>query len=147
MDNPAVLHIGPDDRFVSIASDILGRGGCLEIAITGRSMLPFLRPGSDEVSVERRSIYRPGDIVLSHTPDGTVLLHRLISTTAEGATLMGDGNCSRREFCRWNDILGVAVALHRNGKLIPLPDFSRFMPRLWARCLFMRPILLKFVKK
>lgn len=147
MDNPAVLHIGSDDRFVGIASDILDRGGFLEIAITGRSMLPFLRPGSDEVSVERRNSYRSGDIVLARTPDRTVLLHRVISTTSEGAILMGDGNCSRREFCRWADILGVVVALRRNGKRIPLPDFSRIMPKLWARCLFMRPILLKFVKK
>lgn len=82
----------------------------VEIPVSGGSMLPTLRPGRDRVRLERRDIYRKGDIVLARTDFG-VMLHRIVAIDGDNAILMGDANLERRERCHMSDIAGVATAI------------------------------------
>lgn len=66
------------------------------VIVGGRSMLPTLH-GGDLVMVERQPIYRVGDIVAYHIPDGVFrgrrIIHRIVGGNAEqGFDMRGDNN-------------------------------------------------------
>jgi len=71
-----------------------GRAGY--VIVSGRSMLPTLR-GGDLAMVQRQSVYRIGDVVAYHIPDGVFrgrrIIHRIVGgDAAEGFVMRGDNN-------------------------------------------------------
>lgn len=138
----------------------ISRGEEVIMAVRGRSMIPYLRPGHDEVllsPVSDLSTLRPGDILLAAVSmepriSGArtetsilprLILHRLIDRTPDGQLiLMGDGNLHQRETCSPSDIIA------RVSAIIDTADQSRRIPSratLWRHLLPLRPVLLRLL--
>lgn len=72
-------------------------GGSIDyIIVGGRSMRPMLR-GGDLVIVQRERVYRVGDVVAYHIPDGVFqgrrIIHRIVGgDPVNGFVLRGDNN-------------------------------------------------------
>lgn len=81
----------------------------------GNSMLPFIRGGEDSVVLQKRQVYKKGDIVLFKT-NGRYILHRILRIEGTSVTLMGDGNLSGKEHCHLKDIFGKVLQILPPGK-------------------------------
>jgi len=124
----------------------------------GDSMKPMLQEG-DIVTIAPAKYYRKGDIVLSKGVDGLVL-HRFVGKVHGNLFFKGDALISFDPSSSDREILGVAVARERGGKVVRLDTFgARFrglgfclatllLPRLvpllgalrrWVRRLTLRP--------
>ena len=74
-------------------------GGSMDyIIVGGRSMLPTLH-GGDLVVVQREQVYRVGDVVAYHIPDGVFqgrrIIHRIVGgDPVNGFVLRGDNNAN-----------------------------------------------------
>ena len=150
----------------------ISRGEEVIMAVRGRSMIPYLRPGHDEVllsPIADIAALRPGDILLAAVSPTVVnhlsapnaqsgsriseartentaprlILHRLIGRTPDGQLiLMGDGNLHQRETCSPSDIIA------RVSAIIDTADQSRRAPSratLWRHLLPLRPILIRLL--
>ncbi len=129
---------------------LLASGRRVNMVVTGRSMLPFLRHETDSVTLLRLPSYRRFDIVLVRDNAGRCVMHRIISIDDENVVLMGDGNLHMRERCRQTDILGVAISRRRyrkKGDSYTIGNLrgrgARFKARLWWWLRPLRPLLIK----
>lgn len=107
-------------------------------------MLPTLRPG-DVVRVEPAGPddLRPGDVVLCRNGRGA-LLHRFLGRTPEGWLLtQGDAHLSPDPPWPPEALLGRAVGVEREGRVVPIPDrpLYRTLRRGLRRAVgFLRPL-------
>ena len=104
----------------------------------GRSMLPMLRQGKDQVELsplpERLKKY---DLPVYRYPSGKYVMHRVIKVTDEHYICNGDGVLEIEQIPHeW--MIGLVSAFTRNGRRI---EVSRFGYRLYCRfwC-FTRPV-------
>lgn len=137
-----------------LSKSISGSGGPLPdndrqtiLPVTGRSMMPYLRPGRDLVlltPVEPAEI-KPGDIIYAYQPtENRHILHRVISHRPESrtVTLMGDGNLKMTEQIPYGNILGRVALIDRQGRKSPFPPSKA---RLWRLLKPIRRLLLKLL--
>lgn len=107
-------------------------GRHLLIPVTGRSMLPTLIPGLDEVTVDTGRPPEMLDIALALESDTgerpRFILHRIVGFSNGKVTMMGDGNLNRKEHFPVENILGVVTEIHRGNRIFPP---SRLKGRLW----------------
>lgn len=108
-------------------------------------MRPFLF-GGDLLEVEPISPAQLaiGDIVLVRTPAGEMLAHRIVRITGHGESrrfdLKGDANLRLDRQVAPADVLGIVVAVIRDGRRIPLDHgWRRVAGRLWAWLTPVRP--------
>jgi len=96
-----------------LVENLIKDGFEVRVRVTGRSMYPYLRGG--EVVTIRPARVEPfgfGDLILARGPGGTLVLHRVIGRTVEGAWLTkGDGLRAPDAPVRPADVLGVVVLI------------------------------------
>ncbi len=95
---------------------ILAAGGQVTLAVTGSSMLPYLRQGRDRVRLTALS--RPprrGDIIFFRRLTGGWVLHRVLRRTADGCVVCGDAQL-QAEAVKREQIAAVVVAVERAGR-------------------------------
>ena len=112
-------------------------GKIAEFETHGFSMVPLLHDGGDRVRlVKPRGKLAVGDVALCVTDTGRYVLHRVIDLKDDGYVLKGD-NCISTEYCKCDsDVIGVACAFIRSGRLIETSSFSY---KLYCR--FRKPLL------
>ena len=91
----------------------------------GNSMLPFIRPRTDEIKlspIDNKSIQK-GNIVLAKTDDGNYVIHRIEKIDGDTITLRGDGNLTTREYCKKNNIL-AEYTLRDTNRPIGLAEYK-----------------------
>lgn len=100
----------------------LQNGKLVEFETHGFSMIPLLRDGGDRVILKKADKpLRVGDVALCKTDDNRYVLHRVLSVE-DGYILKGD-NCVLTEHCPGDsDVIGLATAFIRNGKIIEVTD-------------------------
>ena len=90
------------------------------IVVRGYSMRPFLEDRRDKVILTPPRTPRVGDVVLAAIGEKVYALHRVIKIENGIYTMRGDGNpLSMKEQFREADIIGIAQAFIRKGKVIP----------------------------
>lgn len=112
-------------------------GKIAEFETHGFSMIPLLHDGGDKVRlVKPEGRLKLNDVALCVTDTGKYVLHRVVEVKDSGYVLRGD-NCIGCEFCRGDsDVIGVACAFIRRGKLVKTTSSSyRFY------CRFRKPLL------
>ena len=88
--------------------------------VRGYSMRPFLEDRRDKVILTPPRTPRVGDVVLAAIGEKVYALHRVIKIENGIYTMRGDGNpLSMKEQFREADIIGIAQAFIRKGKVIP----------------------------
>ena len=97
--------------FLLLRPSVLG-GSASYIIVSGQSMEPTLH-GSDLAVLQKRSDYRPGDIVGFRVPEGEpgergMIIHRIVGGNAEEGYIVQGDNKNRPDFWRPrpDDILG-----------------------------------------
>ena len=98
--------------------ELLNRGGQTSIRVTGSSMLPTIWPG-DMLTVRRQpmSEVRLRDIAM-FARDGRLFVHRVIDHRGEQVVTQGDAVPSPDAPVGPSDLLGVVVAVYRNGRAV-----------------------------
>ena len=94
------------------------------LPLRGRSMRPFLEDGRDKALLALPETLHPdnpqvlevGDVVLAEIAPERYVLHRLVQIDGDSLTLLGDGNLNV-EHCQRKDVLAVAIAFFRKGRL------------------------------
>ncbi len=97
-----------------ILRDLLDRGVEVRLRLTGRSMSPAIDDG-DVVTVIRVSLSSigTGDILMTASPAGRLLVHRVIGVTLTGVRTMGDRLASADPVVSADGILGKVVRVER----------------------------------
>ena len=115
----------------------INSGKIAEFETHGISMIPLLHDGGDKVRLAKPDgKLKINDVALCLTDDGRYVLHRVIALKADGYVLKGD-NCHSTEFCKSDlDVIGVACAFVRRGRLI---DTASLTYRFY--CSFRKPLL------
>lgn len=130
-DNKSLRELEPELRAT------IDSGKIAEFETHGFSMIPLLHDGGDRVRlIKPGGKLAIGDVALCVTDMGKYVLHRVTELKDGGYVLKGD-NCISTEFCTGDgDVIGVACAFIRRGRLIET-DSSLY--RFYCR--FRKPLL------
>jgi len=112
-------------EMLPIINEKISSGGEVSIPVTGRSMYPTLRQGSD-YAVLRKAGDRleKGDIPFYRRENGAFVLHRIVGEDENGYILCGD-NQNEKEFgIKHSQVIAVLVAIERDGKRIPIDSLK-----------------------
>lgn len=127
---------------------LLGEGNEVILRTKGASMLPFIWGNRDSVVLVRPVNVNVGDIVLAQVKEDDYVLHRVIGSDNGSVTLMGDGNLSGCEVCRYEDIKAVAKMIIRDGKTIDCTSRGYIRAvRLWRFLLPARRYILAIYRR
>lgn len=106
----------PMESLVQLLLLQMDNGGRARLTVTGYSMMPMLRNGTDAVelikAVEKR---KKGDIILYRRENGSYVLHRIIGLSDGGYVCCGD-NQAMREPVSAQQVIAVVDGFYRNGK-------------------------------
>lgn len=112
----------------------------------GDSMMPLLRERRDLMVIDRKG---PGrcrkyDAILYRRPTGEYVLHRILKVCDEGYVLCGDNRWIREYGVQEDWVLGVLTAVIRDGKEIPVTNWSyRLYVHLWCDFFYARALILR----
>ena len=108
--------------------EILNGGGSFRLAVTGNSMLPFLRHGRDGVILAPVSRpVRPGDILFYLRGPENCILHRVYHIRPDGVLIMcGDAQMGL-EPIRREQVLALATHVERSGRTIPCSSLKKMI--------------------
>ena len=135
----------PNQSFFSEVKALLDEGKQVRIPVKGSSMRPFLWNGDtvELLPVSEHTI-RWGEIVLSLTNTGRIVLHRVAFKRKDRLWLMGDAHTRQKEQVTMGDVWAFTVTAYRNGKLRKLDSFGRRCAVFgWFLVLPFRGLLLK----
>lgn len=123
---------------------LLEQGEPVPLTVTGSSMFPFLHHGRDSVYLTKcRQEPRVGDLVFYRRTGGQFVLHRIV-TAGDTYTLLGDRQVNEEPGIRREQILAVATAVRRNGKLLrPEALTWKFFQGPWQMLRALRPWLIR----
>ena len=127
------------------AKDIAGlvsEGRQVTIAVSGRSMRPFIEHKLDKVVLVKAETVNKGDVVLAHTVERGCVLHRVASINNGRCTLRGDGNLDT-EHCETGDVIAKVSAVIRKAHRFDVDGrVWRAYSFLWMKLLPLRRYLL-----
>lgn len=139
----------PAAQWSSALLPILDEGRSLKLPLSGLSMYPLLVGGRDEVLITSVSGTRlkRGDIVLYSRNDGTHVLHRIHHIKNSLYYMLGDAHSWIEGPIEEEDVLAVATAVIRKGKMIACNQYSyRIISGLWLLMRPLRPRLARIVR-
>lgn len=143
--SPTAKHLLPNVLLLGEVDRLLAEGRDVVLIPKGRSMLPFIRGGTDKVLLRKPSAnaLSVGDIVLARMDAGQYVMHRIIAIHDEKVTLMGDGNLQGTEEVERKEIAGKVL------EIITPTGRHRKPARgwLWRKLLPIRKYLLKIYRK
>jgi hypothetical protein len=131
--NEPVL-VASNIEMLEILDELLGEGKIVRLKIKGRSMLPFLRDGKEQVDistpVEKELI--PGAIVLFKYGGG-FLLHRIIKRNADKLLLRGDNIFQSTEAATTDLVLGIVrKIIYPGGRELRTDSYRwKILSRCW----------------
>lgn len=114
--------------------ELLNAGAQPTIIISGGSMLPFLAPGRDSVTLRAvdRELSR-GDIVFYRRDGGRYILHRIIRVDGDRLWLAGDAQDELEEMSRERVFAYVTQAVRKGAVQRPGRPVWDFFANVWPR--------------
>lgn len=140
-----IKYIKSSNIFPAI-NEILNFGMGVKIAVTGRSMRPFLREGFDSVELYQGDLntVSVGDIVIIQRDNKEYVMHRIIKKTSESFYIIGDAQCWVEGPLSSKHITAVVRAVWRDNRRINCSNFCwRFLSIAWIVMLPIRRIIFK----
>lgn len=135
--------IVPNEVFFSHILEEIDARRAVRIPVKGNSMLPFIRPLTDQVELSEltgQSVTK-GNIVLARTNGSNYVVHRIEKVEGEVVTLRGDGNLSVRERCDKGNVVAEVTAVYKKGRKISKGSLEWNLAR---DCWFTSPLLRRF---
>ena len=136
------------DRSSSFKEELCNQGELL-YRNRGQSMLPLIRQDRDLILIRPRpeGQCRKYDVILYKKGD-RYILHRILKVLEDGYVVCGDHNWKKDPLVTDGEILGILVAVIRNGKEIGIDDFwYRCYVHLWCDFFPLRALALRFTGK
>lgn len=126
-----------------------GNRKSVTFVVKGVSMRPFLESGRDKVVLAPPRKPMIGDVVLAEIRKETYALHRVINIEGDTYIMRGDGNpLWMKESFREGDIVGIADAFIRKGKLVPVSSRKwRRYSSFWKMLTPLRRIILAIYRR
>jgi hypothetical protein len=108
----------PVPAFSAVCRDLLSSGVAVRFQAFGNSMRPTIRDGEEiDVAPIRGISLRPGDIAMYATFDGREVCHRFLRQRRDGKLVFrGDAAWAEEDLVEPSRVLGIALAVQRNGK-------------------------------
>ena len=125
--------------------ELLQQNKTIQLKPQGRSMLPLLEPGRDEVILRRveSADLRRGQVLLYRGQLGVLTLHRVWKVTSDGVYFVGDSQVEVEGPVSANVIYGTMCGYIRKGKQHSVTEpMYRLVYGMW---LFLRPIRARIV--
>ena len=138
------------EELLPIIQEEIDSGGKVRFKPRGRSMLPFLKEGRDEVVLvkppQRLSKY---EIPFYRRRDGGFVLHRVVGFGPDGTYIMcGDNQYYKERGIAHNQIIAVVDGVYRKGKYIAATDsFYKLWGFWWPRVMWCKGILARGYRK
>lgn len=123
----------PNELFFTEVERQLAEGNQVRIRIKGSSMMPFMR-GGDEALLDKpdKKRLRRGMMVVAHTEEQKIVLHRIVRMEGERITLLGDGNTNCFEHTSPRQVIAVVVRFYHGGHTYnPDSRWMRAAARIW----------------
>ena len=139
-----------NELFFAEVAELVAAGSRVKMRARGNSMLPLIRHGKDNVTLQsvNEDSFRKGSLLLVRMPGGNYILHRLMKCRGDDLLLRGDGNLSLIETCNRNDVIAEAVEVERGNKIIVKGSLRwNIYHRLWPRNPFMRRVALAVYRR
>jgi len=116
-------------EFSDILDDVLSRGKTARFIATGNSMAPFIRTGEPVDLAPHVGRPKFGQIVMTRSANGRLLLHRVVRLQDDKVITQGDA-CSSADFpVPCSAIIGTVVNLPEGGlNLHLLSPFRMLIP-------------------
>ena len=113
-------------------------GKDVRLTVTGFSMYPLLRSGSDDIILSPCSNVRKYDVVLFERENGEYIFHRVIKVKNGILTIAGD-NETKKEYPVFRDkVIATMTAFIRSGKTHSVNEvWYKAYSRIW---LFIFPL-------
>ena len=126
--------------------EIVQAGGKVKLTVTGESMLPTLVEKRDSVILEKPGKIKKKDIILYQRKNGDYVLHRVVKKKKGMFALCGDNQMVIEYPIEQDQIIAVASAIVRKGKIIdknnPMYKFCAFV---WINTIPLSPLIYKKV--
>lgn len=115
-----VLEV-PNHLLIAEVRRALQQGHTATLRVKGYSMRLFLESNRDKVLLApvAPEAVKVRDVVLAEVSPEHYVLHRVIDRKEDRLVLMGDGNIKGTETCRDTDVVGIAIAFYRKGRIKP----------------------------
>ena len=139
-----------NELFFAEVAELVAAGSRVKMRARGNSMLPLIRHGKDNVTLQsvNEDSFRKGSLLLFRMPGGSYILHRLVKCRDDEVLLRGDGNLSLIETCNRNDVIAEAVEVERGNKIIVKGSLRwNIYHRLWPRNPLMRRVALAVYRR
>lgn len=149
--NPSIKDLAP------FIEEAVSAGKDVRLTITGYSMYPLLRSGTDDIVLGKHSKLKKYDVVLFKRKDGSYIFHRIIKIKGDVLTIAGDNETKKETPVLKSDVIAVMKSFYRSGKLHGVNElwyklYSRFwlfifpLRRIAARLLHKTAKLLRKIK-
>ena len=132
MSHSVPIRVLPTETYFAMVREKLDSTGQAFVRVTGISMMPLLRHMRDGVILEPPGTIRPGDIVLFDRRSGRYALHRVIRVHGDTFDMAGDNQWHVEYGLPLDQVMGVAVSIVRDGRVIPC---SKLFQKIYARAL------------
>ncbi len=139
------------EKFICTATEIteslektINDGGLVPLVVTGRSMSPFLREGTDTVVIRKcnDSDFVRGKVLLFKRENGALVLHRVRKALPDNRLEMNGDAQYWCETIESPQVIGVVAKIIRDGKEIPCGKNT-----LWHILKPLRPIIFRVQRK
>lgn len=128
-------------ELLPIIQEQIASGGKVCFKPRGRSMLPFIMEGRDEVVLKAPDpLPKKYSIPFYRRRDGHFVLHRIVGFDPDGSCIMcGDNQYIREHGIQKEQIIAVVEGVYRKGKYISADDrFFRLWGFWWPRLMWCR---------
>ncbi len=127
-----------------VIEEKLNSGKTVTFTPFGNSMKPLLHDGRDMVTLKKFNTYNKYDICLFLKKDGSLTLHRIISTK-NGLIAMGDNTYKKESDIT---VLAKVINLQRKGKNINMQGpFYKTYSVIWTKLYFLRFFIFRVKRK
>lgn len=125
--------------------DVIERDGRLIYTNVGDSMRPLIRQDRDILIIEKPvGRLKKYDVPLYKRDSGQYVLHRILKVRERDYVICGDNRYSKEYGITDRNIIGVLMAVVRDGKEIPITDWRyRLYVHLWCDFFLIRVFILK----
>ncbi|MGN1098634.1 MAG: S24/S26 family peptidase [Clostridia bacterium] len=138
------------EELLPIILEEIESGGSVRFKPRGKSMLPFLMEGRDEVVLKKPPTrLKKYEIPFYRRVDGGFVLHRVVDFDPDGGYVMcGDNQYIREHGIRHEQVIAVVEGVYRKGKYISADAaFYKVWGLWWPRVMRCKGILARIYHK
>ncbi|MBR3934251.1 MAG: S24/S26 family peptidase [Clostridia bacterium] len=129
---PSIKELAP------FIEEAIAQGKDVRLTVTGYSMYPLLRSGTDDVVLKKHDELKKYDVVLFKRKDGSYIFHRIIKIKDNVLTIAGDNETIKEYPVQFESVIAVMKCFYRSGKLHTTDElWYRFYSGFW---LFIFPL-------